>query len=203
MPIAGQTYSELPSASGALALTGGASASVANLTVADGSVSASGAGTTLTISGALSLGTTQSASFVPGMPYYFGESGSLSVTGGASVSVAGAITTANDGSSIAVTGAGSSLTASGTLTLNDLLSVGAFEGFGSAGGTVQVGGLQLNAAEVGIDTTAAVLEVGTTGGAAAGAITVDPGNTSPPVAPRFCTATSSITGRSRRRAAPP
>ena len=180
LSIAGQTYGSSNGASGSITLGAGATLSAAGLTVADGSVSASGSGTSLTVNGALSLGIAPSTSFVAGMPYYDGGEGSLSVTSGASVSVTGAITE-NYLSSIGVSGAGSSLTAGGTLTLGS--SFGDYSLSVQSGGTVQVGGLLLNntstvgsAPSIEVDSTS-VLEIGTTGGAAAGAITVDAGNT--------------------------
>ena len=64
-----------------------------SVAVDEGSLSASGTGSAITIAGGLTLGVTPTATFVSGQPYYFGEGynvGSLGVSGGASVAVAGA-----------------------------------------------------------------------------------------------------------------
>jgi hypothetical protein len=145
--------------------------SAASLSVADGSLSVSGSGTSLTLSGALSLGIAGSTSFVNEMLYYDSTEGSLSIASGASVSVAGAITTEYSYyyTSISISGTGSSLTVGGTLTLDNELNA-------ESGGTVRLGGLLLSNAyaEVYVDSASSV-EIGSAGNAATGAITVDAG----------------------------
>ncbi len=175
--IAGQTYSSSGGANGSITVGAGATLSAASLAVADGSLTASGSGATVSVSGGLSLGTAGSASFVS-VPYYFGNSGSLSISGGASVSVGGAITALNSFggafATISVSGSGSRLTAVDTLTLATQLNA-------QSGGTVQLGGLSLSGSSntspyVFVDSASSV-EIGSAGGAAKGAITVDAGNT--------------------------
>ena len=185
LSIAGQDYSYSYGPAASIIVSSGASLSSASLTVADGSLSASDAGTSVTIGGSLTLGVTPSASLVSGNPYYYATSGSLSVSSGAQVSVAGAIT-ADDGA-ITVSGAGSSLTSAAAATLG--LEPGYYASANlaaSGGGSIQLGNLSIaqlstNAGSVyvtpyvSVDSSSSI-ELGSAGGAASGAITIDSGN---------------------------
>ena len=178
--VAGQTYSNSGSASGTLNVSAGATLSAASLTVADGSLSASGSGSSVTLTGGLTLGTAAAGTYAypQTSPYYYGNNGSLSVASGASVTVDGAVTLSASESNASVSGAGSKLVATGVLTAPASLSV-------TGGGSVQVGGLVVPAAAtsgsaglqtltIAVDATS-TLEIGATGGAAVGTLTLDAG----------------------------
>jgi len=177
------------STSGALStvnLAAGATLStLADLSVASGSLA--DVGGTVSIAGSLSLGTVPSPLFAT--PYNNPASGQVTISAGGVLTVSGAITDPNG--FIGVSGIGSKLIASGILTATSGSFYGTTggSGFGSliaiAGGTAQLGGVVFNAPSsdvynknlgLFVDATSTI-EIGTAGGAIAGAITVDAGKT--------------------------
>jgi hypothetical protein len=183
----GTGYFYFSGVAGALTAAGAARVAAAgNVTVGDGTLSATGAGTTVTIGGSLVLGSPGTSTYVE--PYTDASPGSLSILNGASVAVAGAITAYDDdnfsamgNSGIDVSGAGSRLTAGGTLTLDNSYAYEYL--FASSGAVVQLGGLSLVSSTTSGDysyldvDSASSIEIGTAGSAAIGAITIDPGVT--------------------------
>ena len=166
-------------ASGAISLVSGATLStVGGLSINSGSLT--DAGGLVTVGGALTVGTAGSSA--------------SGVTAGGKLTVAGGITETNG--IVFAGGAGSKLVANGTLTAaggnSYPYSSNSFPSFISGsvaardGGVVQLGGLVLNAPQPGtfsfyspdvsVDSTSTI-EIGTAGGAAVGAITIDAGKT--------------------------
>ncbi len=136
------------------------------------------AGGIVAVTGSFSLGAAATPSNVT--PQSYGGAGALQVSAGGTVSLGGAMTTPNG--NITVRGTGSKLTVAGALTT---LATGTTGNITAAtGGTIRFAGLTLTNAALDhvpvqslvVDTTSSI-EVGTTGGAALGAITVDPGST--------------------------
>ncbi|HQT76211.1 MAG TPA: hypothetical protein PLD10_04095 [Rhodopila sp.] len=179
------TYVSTGGASGTLGLAVGATLSAAGgLAVNNGTLADAGGlvrvGPTLTIGTVASGGSTASYNTAP-------AAGAVVVSGGGSLSVAGGITDLNG---IAVAdGIGSTLSVSGTMTAQGAGSYSDASPFAVSnyaasiaalnGGYVQAGGLILNAPSPGpsvlVDSISAV-EIGSAGGAATGAITVDSGH---------------------------
>ncbi len=180
----GQTYTSSYGASGSLSVSGGGSLASGDLNIVEGSLSASGVGTTVAVSGGLTLGVLTTP-YVSGGTNFNSTSGSVTISGGAKVSVVGAVQAKNG--SINVTGAGSSLTAASATFYNSYNS-SLYAMYGSLnasyGGAIQLGGLSLAASGasststliVNVDATSKI-EIGSTGNAALGAITIDAGST--------------------------
>ena len=140
------------------------------------------AGGAVTIGGTLTIGAAQSVGTAP-YSFFNASSGQINVSAGGTVTAA-AINEIYG--AISVSGTGSKLVVSGTLTAN----VGNYAAFSSSagalsavsGGSAQVGGIVLSAngkygfsqPNLSVDTLSTI-EVGTTGGTAAGSITVDVG----------------------------
>ena len=112
--------SYVSAAAGTLTVTAGAALSTSGtLTVGDGSLVAQGSGASVSIGGNLILGTANPSSYST-YPYSYAASGSVSVSSGAIVTVAGAITEKYNYATsdvITVNGAGSRLSG-GTLALD-------------------------------------------------------------------------------------
>ena len=177
-------YSYTPAEAGTISVTSAATlAASGNVVVSYGTVSASGTGGLLEIGGNLVLGTAQSS--VSSTATY-AASGIVSVANGATVAVAGGITSfqayGNSQSGIYVSGADSRLTAGGTLTLDsssyDQYYLNAYNG-----GVIQAAALALTPSgtsgyydDIGVNGTSSI-EIGTAGSAAAGALTIDAGQT--------------------------
>ena len=176
----GTLYAYESGSAGLLSIGAGASfVASGGVAVTSGSLVASGTAASVSV-GSLSLGTAATETFLPSTPYYYGDGGRLSVSTGATVTVAGNI--AGRDASVSVSGAGSRLTVGGTISLNGIpgysingpLQV-------TSGGSLQTSGLSFQQfgsntaiSSLYVDSTS-VLEVGTLGGAAAGALTIDAG----------------------------
>lgn len=181
----GSAYLSANSTNGTISLGLGATLSGGgDLSIASGSLL--DAGGRITLAGALGVGTAPTSRTV--IPYMTASSGQVVVTAAGTLTIGGGLV--DPGGLVFVGGAGSRLVASGTLT-------GAGSGFYFYGGTalpysgtlaaggggfVQLGGVVLNAPAsfspftLGISVDAAsTIEIGTTGNAASGAITVDAG----------------------------
>ena len=193
----GSGYLYTTGASSTISLAAGATLSTqGDLSVASGSLT--NVGGTVSIAGALSVGTV-STPFTT-TPYNNSTGGQVTISAGGVLTVGGAITDPNG--FIGVSGTGSKLTASGILTAgssgsysptvansNNTYVSGSY-GSGSlialAGGAAQLGGVVFTAparddynpytAGLWVDATSTI-EIGTVGGAIAGAITVDAGKT--------------------------
>ena len=183
LSIAGQTYSYSSGWSATVTVAAGGDLTAADLVVDHGTVSASGTGTTVDVAGDLTLGVTPSATYVFGQPYYFNyNGGQLSVSGGAAVSVSGAVTSHD--SSIMVSGSGSSFTTAGTLTYgSEPQTYNDYALQTSSGGAIQVAGLDFtqlsgesgastNTTDLSVDGSSSI-EVGSANDATLGTITVD------------------------------
>ena len=72
LPIDGQVYSYSQGASGSVSVAGGGTLVAGDANVEDGSLSASGSGTSVTLNGGLTLGVAPTTtSYVSGQPYYY------------------------------------------------------------------------------------------------------------------------------------
>ena len=166
--------------SGTVSLAAGTQLSAASLVFAGGTLSVAGA--VVTIGGSISVGTAGSVS-----PYVTATTGQVLVTAGGTLAVSGSAS--DPAADLVVSGAGSAITISGTLVAG---SGGQYFGasyqignlIAASGGFAQLGGVVINGAPAGtagatntgisVDGTSTI-EIGTAGGAAAGAITVDAG----------------------------
>jgi T5SS/PEP-CTERM-associated repeat protein len=167
---------------GTLAVAGGATVTAqAGIAVGEGLLSVIGVGSAIGITGDLTIGTEFPSN--PVAPYTYFNSGSLIVENGASIAVSGSVISLQD--PIQVVGTGSALRAGGMLVVDASTSNGTdLSVFNAA--TVQVNGIliqqlyqgtvygQLIPAVLIVDQNS-VLEVGSAGGAVAGALTVDSG----------------------------
>ncbi len=194
----GGTYIYSPGATGSISLASGATLSTAGgLSVNSGSISLA-SGATLSTVGSLSGGLSDAGGVVNiGSTLTVG--GAVAVTAGGKLTVGGGIT--EPSGIVFAGGAGSKLVASGTMTAAgggsyDYSNGNSFSYPYSGnvvardGGFVQLGGLILNAPPSGaynfsplgpllgvsVDSTSTI-EIGTTGGATVGAITIDAGKT--------------------------
>jgi hypothetical protein len=185
--VAGTVYASIDNPNGAsLQIAGGATFSAGSLTIANGSLSADGTGTEVTIHGSVSLGETQTAADVSTLSYNpYTDTGDINVTNGAAVSIDGALTENNTGT-LSAQGAGSTIAVGGTLVLD-----GEPNNFGGGlsaqgGGAILVrGGLTIeqvsnlpsgaSASPVWINVdSASGVEIGS-GGVTAGALTIGAG----------------------------
>ena len=202
----GSGYVYDPGISASLSVAAGAGLTMSGGgVIANGTLSADGAGTTVGITGNLVLGSAPPSGYT--QPYSYASTGSANVSNGAAVTISGSVTewgsslnisgsgstvniagslTESNGSSVSVSGNSAVLNISGTLTLDSLYS-----GYGinslsvSSNGKARAATLLLQdnfasgqtacssyVAAISVDTTSS-LEIGTTGTAAMGTITVD------------------------------
>ena len=191
--------SDTDTANGTINLSAGATLSTPGGLSLDAGI-LNDAGGRVSVAGALALGTAGTSSPSPNAspkysagPYTSQKYGTVVITSGGTLTVGGAITDVSG--IIVVDGAGSKLTAGGTLTGIGGASYGIASGGQGAysgtiavadGGSVQLGGVVFNAPPAsgnlnftsGLSVDAAsTIEIGTAGGAATGAITVDAGRT--------------------------
>ena len=163
---------------GSISIGSGATlTAVAGVTVTSGSLSVSGSGATAALSNGLAIGDASGE--------FFFDYGSVSVASGATIAVTGTLD--ESFGSIDVSGAGSALTVSSAATIGDYYEEDSDSLSVTSGGFVRFGGLSLqnNVSSqysyeaflpyVYVDSTS-TLEIGSAGSAAAGAITVDDGN---------------------------
>ncbi|HEX2943939.1 MAG TPA: hypothetical protein VHO91_22980, partial [Rhodopila sp.] len=178
------SYVSTGGAAGTLELASGGTLSAAGgLAVNDGSLA--NAGGVVTVGSSLTIGTVANGS--PGASFSTAPaSGVVAISAGGSLAVTGGLIDLNG---IAVAdGIGSTLSVSGAITVQGSGTYSDASPFGAStytaglaavnGGHVQAGGLILNTAATGVsvllDSISAV-EIGFIGGAATGAITIDPG----------------------------
>jgi hypothetical protein len=185
VPIDGTVYTSIGvPAAGTLTIKSGGVVSAGSLEIQDGTLSASGSGASIAVQGAVSLGEIPSGASSP--VYLDNNTGSISIGAGATMTVAGGLT-ADSGSVVSVNGADASLSVAGPVILGTEPKQKAATTLKAAsGGTIRLSGLSLEqlsaetgtpqAVDVDVDANSSI-EIGSAGGAAAGALTVDAGQT--------------------------
>jgi len=176
---------------GSLALAAAGTISAGSINVVDGTLSLADK-SSVTSAGPIVVGSGPQGTINVGASATLSTSGSLSFGANSGMHSEGSVTVGGavlvNGGDLSVSGAGSKLVANGTMTAAGYVGVGAIQPSNTVsaarGALIQLGGLNLiapvspyyntSAPNLGVDATS-VIEIGSTGGAAAGAITVDAG----------------------------